>query len=168
MLGEQNKYAVTNSTEPPFGTQQYALSEDLGGGKVILNINACNDMHDFNCEDGSCIPILKRCDSRFDCADKSDEDSCHMIDIPNSYLKHVPDQDQTMVVLHLDIPSILVISEVTELIKIKYQLTLVWQDKRLTYLNLKNDSFLNVVAHERARKIWIPVIVFKNTQRAAL
>ena len=27
MLGESNKYAVTNSTEPPFGMQKYALSE---------------------------------------------------------------------------------------------------------------------------------------------
>ena len=158
MLGESNKYAVTNSTEPPFGTQKYVLSEDLGGGKIILNINACDDEHEFNCEDGSCIPIVRRCNSKFDCADRSDEDACHMIDIPTSYLKHVPDQDQTRVVLHVDIASLLDISEVSELIKIKYQLTLTWQDKRLMYLNLKNESSLNMVSHEEASHIWYPVI----------
>ena len=57
------------------------------------------------------------------------------------------------------------ISEVSETIKIKYQLTLVWQDKRLTYLNLKNESSLNMVSHEEASHIWYPIIVFGNTQK---
>ena len=54
------KYAVTNGTVPPFGTHQYLLSESLGGGRVSLNINACDDTREFNCKDGSCIPIEKR------------------------------------------------------------------------------------------------------------
>ena len=164
MLTDPKKYAMTNGTVPPFGTQDYLLSEDLGGGHVALNINACDDIHEFNCEDGSCIPIEKRCDSRFDCLDRSDEDSCHMIDVPTSYLKHVPDQDETRVTLGVNIASLLDISEVSEIIKIKYQLTMTWQDKRLIYLNLKKDSFLNVVAQKEALSIWTPSIVFENTQ----
>ena len=87
-----------------------------------------------------------------------------MIEVPTSYLKHVPDLDQTTVVLTVDVISILDISEVTEIFRVKYQLNMVWQDKRLTYMNLKKDSFLNVVAHVEAITIWVPVIVFKNTQ----
>ena len=90
MLDEPKKYAITNGTMPPFGTQEYLLSEDLGGGQVSLNINACDDLNEFNCEDGSCIPIERRCDSKFDCFDRSDENTCHMIDVPINYLRHVP------------------------------------------------------------------------------
>jgi hypothetical protein len=35
--------------------------------------------HDeFRCEDGQCIPKEKRCDSRTDCSDGSDELDCRM------------------------------------------------------------------------------------------
>ena len=164
MPSDANDYAIMNGTVPPFGTHEYLLSENLGGGQIALHINACNDRQEFNCKDGSCIPIEERCDSVFDCVDRSDEDGCHMIEVPSSYLRHVPDQDQTKVVLTLDVVSLLDISEVTEIFRVKYQLNMIWQDKRLRYLNLKKDSFLNIVAHVEAVTIWTPTIVFKNTQ----
>ena len=161
--GESNKYAVTNGTLPPFGTQKYILSKDLGGGQIDLNINACDDKDEYNCVDGSCIPIEKRCNSKFDCADGSDESKCHMIDVPTSYLRHVSDQDEASVTLNVDIAELLAISEVSEIFTVKYQLTMEWQDKRLTYLNLKEDSYLNVVSQKEATNIWFPVIIFENT-----
>ena len=161
--GDSNKYAVTNGTLPPFGTQKYILSKDVGGGQLDLNINACDDRKEFNCQDGGCITIEKRCNSKFDCADGSDERTCLMIDVPHSYLKHVPDQDGAIVTLHVDIESLFDISEVSETFSVKYQLTMIWQDQRVTYLNLKKDSYLNVVSKEEAMSIWIPIIVFKNT-----
>ena len=90
MLANTQMYAITNGTVPPFGTEEYLLSEKLGGGQITLNINACDDLHEFNCEDGSCIPIEKRCDSKIDCVDGSDEGTCIMIDVPNYYIRHVP------------------------------------------------------------------------------
>ena len=89
-ITKPNKYAITNGTLPPFGTKDYTLSKQLGGGHVILNLNACDDRKQFNCQDGSCIPIESRCDSEFDCNDGDDEINCHMIDLPISYLSHVP------------------------------------------------------------------------------
>ena len=37
----------------------------------------------------------------------------------------------------LDVVSLLDISEVKEIFRVKYQLIMIWQDKRLRYLNLK-------------------------------
>ena len=85
-----NMHAITNGSVPPFGTKEYLLSEELGGGHMLLNINACDDNNHFNCKDGSCIPIEKRCDSKFDCNDDNDESECRMIHFPASYLSHVP------------------------------------------------------------------------------
>ena len=82
--------ATTNGTMPPFGTQKYILSKTLGGGHIYLNINACDESKEYNCKDGSCIQSEKRCDSKIDCFDASDENDCDKISIPESYLKHVP------------------------------------------------------------------------------
>ena len=163
MASEPKKFAITNGTLPPFGTQKYILSKDLGGGQIDLNINACDDRKEFNCQDGGCIPIEKRCNSKFDCVDGSDERTCFTIDVPSSYLKHVPDRDGAIVTINVDIESLFDISEVFETFSVKYQFTMIWQDQRITYLNLKKDSYLNAVANQEAKSIWIPITVFKNT-----
>ena len=82
--------ATTNGTMPPFGTHKYTLSRSLGGGNTFLNINACDESREYNCKDGSCIDSEKRCDSKIDCFDASDESDCDKIALPKSYLKHVP------------------------------------------------------------------------------
>ena len=45
MTADPKKYAVMNGTLPPFGTHHYHLSPDLGNRQIVLNINACNDIH---------------------------------------------------------------------------------------------------------------------------
>ena len=87
---DSDQNATTNGTIPPFGTQKYILSNNLGGSVTYLNINACDESKEYNCEDGSCIQSEKRCDSKIDCIDASDERDCDIISIPSSYLKHVP------------------------------------------------------------------------------
>ena len=90
MISDPQKYARTNGTLPPFGTQVYRLSDDLGGGQVTLTLHACEERTEYNCNDGGCVPIEQRCDSNLNCADGSDETDCHIIDVPGTYLKHVP------------------------------------------------------------------------------
>ena len=98
LLSDPNAYAVTNGINPPFGTQEYILSNYLigGSGPILLNLNACNDLIEYNCQDGSCIPIEQRCDSKFDCYDDSDEAECNKMVIPESYLRHVPGRWRSM------------------------------------------------------------------------
>ena len=90
VLSDSNKHATMRGSFPPLGSKDYIMSQDLGGGHVRLDINACDDRKQFNCQDGSCIPIEKRCNSEFDCKDNDDESECTLIDIPNSYLSFVP------------------------------------------------------------------------------
>ena len=90
ILSEPIQYAITNGTLPPLGIREYHLSENLGGGSVTLTLHACDEGAEFNCNDGGCIPIQERCDSRLDCGDGSDESQCGMIEVPNTYLRHVP------------------------------------------------------------------------------
>ena len=90
VLTDPDKFATTNAKLPPFGVREYHLSDGLGGGNVTLNINACDDETEYDCNDGICIPIGERCDSKFDCLDHSDESACQVIDVPTSYLRHVP------------------------------------------------------------------------------
>ena len=66
--------------------------------------------------------------------------------------------------MSVDIWSILYISEVEEMFRVKFRLALIWQDPRLQYFNLKNDSDLNIVAPREAEMIWYPHVIFLNTQ----
>ena len=101
MPDNPEQQAITNGTMPPshfnffhslppFGTHRYYLSKSLGGGHIDLNINACDESKEYNCKDGSCVESEKRCDSKIDCFDASDEKDCDKIAIPTSYLRHVP------------------------------------------------------------------------------
>ena len=65
--------------------------------------------------------------------------------------------------MHVDILSILAISEVSEMFSVKFQLSVEWKDQRLTFRNLKTDNFFNVVSMIEAENIWSPVIVLENT-----
>ena len=90
IISHSNKHATTNGVLPPLGTKDYLLSQDLGGGHITLDLNACDDRKHFNCQDGICIPIVKRCNSELDCINGGDESQCNIIDIPGSYLSFVP------------------------------------------------------------------------------
>ena len=90
MPQDSSKNATTTGTMPPFGTHEYSLSQSLGGGTILLNINACDESKQYNCEDGSCVDSEMRCDSKIDCLDASDERNCEKIAIPVDYLKHIP------------------------------------------------------------------------------
>ena len=108
LLLQSNKTATAIGYLHPLGTRNYLLSQSLGGGHIHLDINACDDRKEFNCRDGSCITIEKRCNSELDCIDGDDESECNIIDIPPSYLSHVPGNLGFQVILQFDFskPSI--------------------------------------------------------------
>ena len=44
--------------------------------------------HEFTCDSGLCLPMVKRCDQKLDCDDMSDEADCRLLHVnPNQYQK---------------------------------------------------------------------------------
>ena len=70
---------------------------------------------------------------------------------------------KAIVTIHVDIVNILSILEDSEVFNVQFKLTKIWQDRRLTYLNLKNESFKNIVSKKEGNAIWYPVVLFTNT-----
>ena len=64
----------------------------------------------------------------------------------------------------MDIISVLDLIEVDSVMRVIYKLTLRWRDSRVTFQNLKEKSFLNMVGSNDASKIWYPRLIFYNTE----
>ena len=64
----------------------------------------------------------------------------------------------------MDVSNILSIREDEEIFSVQFYLTTIWKDPRLTYLNLKNESYKNLVSKTEGDAIWYPVVLFSNTQ----
>ena len=67
------------------------------------------------------------------------------------------------ITVNVDVWSIRGINQ--ELVKVQFQMKMVWKDPRLTFLDLKEDTNLNIVSTKHARNIWHPPpIVFLNAE----
>ena len=80
IYGTTDIYATVNATDYPFGTMDWEVHNDFkcrngenGTDLVALNINSCKS-DEFNCGDGSCVPINQRCDGDINCPDKTGGD----------------------------------------------------------------------------------------------
>ena len=122
-------YAVTEAGQEkdyPFGTRTWNITSQYFNGSVALNLNGCDDFHQYNCRDGSCIPIEERhevkvvnmsgfsvsyfvrCNGNNDCVDASDEVHCDKISVLDTYLNEAPappvdKEELTDVTLNVDI-----------------------------------------------------------------
>ena len=117
---------------------------------------------------------MSRCNSQPDCYDLSDEFDCKIIDPGQSYqnfiapppLKTVDGEmdDKIIIDVSADIISILDIDEISSIFQVQFFLHFTWYDARLMYYNLKNDTGLNTLSPEEKQQLWIPVLVFDNTE----
>ena len=57
------------------------------------------------------------------------------------------------------------ISEIAQILKLKFTLQLTWVDARLELYNIKADESKNIISMEELNRIWLPVIIFHNTER---
>ena len=113
----------------------------------------------------------RRCDQIVDCHDKSDEKECILLELENGYNKKVPpfsiDDNSKLVPVKVNISitlmNVLKISEVDHTIELKFGISLLWYENRAKYRNLKMTEALNMLSDEELNDLWIPFIIFRNT-----
>ena len=115
-----------------------------------------------------------RCDQVIHCRDNSDEKNCYLLVFKEkeSYNKKVPpftisaeDKSVSPVLVNVStsLMNVLAISEFSHTIDLKLGITLEWYENRVLYHNLKVKEALNTLSDMEAASIWIPYIIFKNT-----
>ena len=57
------------------------------------------------------------------------------------------------------------IAESENTIDLQFEIILEWKDQRLTYYNLKDKSFLNALTEDEMKSIWLPVVIYANTDQ---
>ena len=140
--------------------------------KVLrIKLTTCNEGF-FTCDDGQCIDIETRCDQTPNCKDQSDENNCNMLIVKDNYKKKISPFkfDQTIGVIpanvnvSLEIYSLLKFIEVDLQYVLKFKIRMEWYDYRLTYWNLKQRRSANAFSQDDTSKLWMPSLVFQNTE----
>ena len=145
-----------------------------GRDNKVLNIKmtTCSD-NQFTCNDGHCISMDLRCDQASNCADGSDEFSCQMLIMNDNYNKKIPPfifnavTEQIVpldVLVSIQIKDVLKISEVDHEYSLKFTFIMEWYDYRLKYHNLKFRKSANALTIDEVPLIWIPQLIFSNTE----
>ena len=136
-----------------------------------LKLSGCTET-EFTCHDGQCIKMEERCDQIMHCRDKSDENDCSLLVLERGYNKKVApfiynktkDEDEPVKInVSTSIQNIIDISEVQNIIELKFDIFMEWYEYRVDYHNLKTEQALNSLSDEELRSLWIPYIIFQNT-----
>jgi hypothetical protein len=162
------------------GTHMWTVVNDrrCGAGQSYeknLSLTSCSDEF-FNCDDGGCLPLDYWCDKNFEpdnsqnttksmaCADGSDEQFCHSIEIRPGYLNQVAPSrhPKTVVEVYASIMQILDISAKDSKIRLKFNISLEWIDPRLNFHGLWEDGPYNVLTPMEFDYVWIPDFNYTN------
>ena len=160
------------------GKSEFILEQDAGCSKdlnmtISIVLTACQE-EEFTCRDGLCINMVERCDKIIDCPnDSSDEENCGMINFDQTYKKEFSPvtkyEDKTIkktdIRISVDLLTILKIKEVDSIFACQLNLYLSWVDQRLLYNNLKKDPNYNTLSVKERSSIWMPKILFANTNK---
>ena len=97
-----------------------------------------------------------------------------MLSLRKGYNKHVPPFsrmkfsrtiDPASVNVSLRLLKVMDINERKNTIDLKFEVIMEWRDCRITYNNLKEVSFLNALTINETQSIWLPIVVYKNTDQ---
>ena len=62
LLSKPSIYATTEMIpiDYPLGSRHWDVTTPIFKGKVVLNLNSCDDFTSFSCNDGACVSIEER------------------------------------------------------------------------------------------------------------
>ena len=172
-MNPNNTFTLNSKDLLPVGKRPWFLTKSscnqgLDEERVLL-LSTCKPGSQFTCDNGECINIVNRCDGLAQCNDLSDEKGCVLaFTDPENYLKGKTPPSETNT-LPVEVSSqvwvILDIREVTQVIKLQFELSMKWFDSRLLYYNLKDDEKMNSLLPDEKQKIWVPKVIFQNTEK---
>ena len=107
--------------------------------------------------------------------DESDEDDCQMLVMKTNYNSKISpftfDYVNSKVVpvnvnISMAVIDVLSILEKDLLYVLKFRFYMSWYDYRLKYHNIKRSKMLNSLSSNEVNKLWIPFVVFSNTENS--
>ena len=152
----------SNGLQPPVGLKIWNNSQN---NFQYFKFTQCN-FEEFTCHIfGNCIPIAKRCDGHPDCVfDGADELGCKLMTFKKGYnQKYPPRRTSTVVNMEVDIENIYDIHELESYFNVRLKVSLFWFDKRITFKNLKPNGTQNLLDKSDIENIWLPEVVFSNS-----
>ena len=140
---------------------------------IELKLTRCNPERLFTCDDGQCIEIEERCNQVPDCRDESDERGCQLMILKDGYNKNIPPirraEDGSAIPANVSISITLMkvveVEETDHSIHLQFEIILQWRENRVNYQNLKDDISLNALTEIDIRKLWLPRIIYTNTDQ---
>ena len=60
------------------------------------------------------------------------------------------------------------IKEIEQILQLKFNLRMTWVDARLNFYNIKLKETMNVISRDELNKIWLPQIIFDNTEEGQI
>ena len=109
-----------------------------------LKLSGCKET-EFTCHDGQCVKMEERCDQIKHCRDKSDEYDCSLLVLERGYNKKVApfiynktrkEVDAVKVDVSTSIQNVIDISEVNNIIELKFDILMEWYEYRVDYHNI--------------------------------
>ena len=136
-----------------------------------LKLTGCQE-GEFTCSEGQCITMEQRCNQISNCRDESDEEGCQLMVVKPSYNKKVPPISiKNDEVVPVEVNVTIALMKITDIIETKHKIVLQfgiklkWYENRAQFHNLKKESTLNALNDMEIEDMWLPFIIYDNTDQ---
>lgn len=157
--------AMTSPTHYPTGLNTWTFTSDVcGRAEARLRVTSCV-RGEFSCDDGSCVPLERRCDMEVNCPDGTDEVGCRVLDLPPGYNRMAPPprprpDSPVPVALHVTMLSVRSFDVTGFKFVCELEMRVSWHDARLTLRHLHRSDALNAVHLREGHEPWMPQVEF--------